>query len=232
MSIYAIGDTHLSLSLDKPMTVFPGWDDYVNRLRENWLKLVGEDDTVVIAGDISWGLKVEQAIEDLAFLDSLPGEKLIMKGNHDYWWQTKKKLETLFEENGFKTLKVFFNNAYRVGDHVLCGSRGWFFDDDGADAKKVLNREAGRLRRSIEAALEKGGTSESIISFLHYPPITAEQKCDEILDVLKEYGIRRCYYAHLHGASHRNAVIGTVDGIKFDLISADYLRFIPRLIEK
>ena len=232
MSIYAIGDTHLSFSVEKPMSIFPGWEDHVSRLEKNWRALVGEDDTVVIAGDVSWALKLEEVRADLEFLNSLPGKKLIMKGNHDYWWQTKKKLDEFIEENGFSTLRILFNNAYEIENSVICGSRGWFFDDEGPDAKKVLNREAGRLKMSIEAALNITEDRERIIAFLHYPPVTLLEKCDEIMNVLKTYGIKRCYYGHLHGPSLRGAVNDEVDGIRFELISADHLRFCPRLIEK
>ena len=232
MSIYAIGDTHLSFSSNKPMNVFQGWEDYVDRLERNWRALIRDDDTVVIAGDVSWALKLDEVTEDLRFLDSLPGKKLIMKGNHDFWWQTKKKLDGFIEENGFKTLSILFNNAYKADDYVICGSRGWFFDDSEGSVKKVLNREAGRLRISIESALELTDDVGKIIVFLHYPPVTLEQQCDEIMDVLKGYGIRRCFYGHLHGPSLKNAVNGVVDGIDFRLVSADFLRFCPKLVEK
>ena len=232
MSIYAIGDPHLSLSSDKPMDIFPGWDDYVGRLKRNWEALVKPNDTVILAGDISWALKLEEVKADFAFLDALPGKKLILKGNHDYWWQTKKKLDDFIEKNGFSSLSILFNNAYRIGDTVVCGSRGWFFDDDEGKEKKVLLREAGRLRMSIEAALELGGTSENTVAFLHYPPVTLELQCEEIMDVLKEYGIKKCFFGHLHGPSLKNAVNGVVDGIKFELVSADYLKFCPRLVKK
>lgn len=232
MSIYVIGDTHLTFGVNKPMDIFRGWDNYVERLENNWRKLIKNEDTVVIAGDISWALKTQELIPDFAFLHSLPGTKIIMKGNHDYWWQTKKKLDEIIIQNNFTSLKILFNNAYKIGDYVLCGSRGWFFDDlSGAD-QKVLNREAGRLQMSIDAAKEMTDDPDKIIVFLHYPPVTLERQCDEIMNVLKSNGIRRCYYGHLHGVSLKNAVNEVVDGINFKLISADFLSFCPKLVEK
>ncbi len=228
MSIFAIGDTHLTFSTDKPMDIFRGWTDYVERLKKNWRAVVGEEDTVVIPGDISWAMSLEQAKKDFAFLHSLPGKKLIMKGNHDYWWTTKRKMDTFLSENGFDSLAILHNNAFRVGDFTLCGSRGWFFDAENSDSK-VLLREAGRLDMSIEEGKKLGG---ELIVFLHYPPVMTNMCCNEMMAVLKKHGIERCYYGHLHGESTLRAVKETVDGIKFSLISADFLEFCPKLIEK
>lgn len=228
MSIFAIGDTHLTFSTDKPMDIFRGWTDYVERLEKNWRAVVDEDDTVVIPGDISWAMSLEQAKKDFAFLHSLPGKKLIMKGNHDYWWTTKRKMDTFLSENGFDSLSVLHNNAFRVGDFTLCGSRGWFFDAENSDSK-VLLREAGRLEMSIEEGKKLGG---ELIVFLHYPPVMSNMMCNEMMAVLKKHSIERCYYGHLHGESTLRAVKETVDGIKFSLVSADFLEFCPKIIEK
>ncbi len=227
MNIFAIADTHLSLGTDKPMDVFKGWDDYVSRLEKNWRAVVADDDVVVIAGDISWAMSLEKAEADLRFLHSLPGKKLIMKGNHDYWWNTKKKMDNFLEEKSFDSISILFNNAYRFGSTTICGSRGWFFDAESDADRKVLLREAGRLKMSIENGKQLGG---DIVVFLHYPPVTKLQVCDEMMQVLKQEGIERCYYGHLHGASVYNACTGTLDGVKFELISADYLKFCPKLI--
>ena len=227
MSLYAIGDTHLSFGSNKPMDIFRGWQNFEERLEKNWNNLVTDDDTVIIAGDISWAMNLEGAKEDFRFLDKLKGKKLIMKGNHDYWWSTKKKADTFFEENGFSTLGILFNNAYRFGDISVCGTRGWFYD--GEKDNKVLLREAGRLRMSIEEAKKLGG--EPVV-FLHYPPLNQEAVCEEIYSVLVEEGIKRCYYAHLHGPSQNFAFTGERDGIKFSLISGDFLNFCPKLVEK
>ncbi len=210
------------------MDIFRGWTDYVERLEKNWRAVVGEEDTVVIPGDISWAMSLEQAKKDFAFLHSLPGKKLIMKGNHDYWWTTKRKMDTFLAENGFDSLSILHNNAFRVGDFTLCGSRGWFFDAENSDSK-VLLREAGRLDMSIEEGKKLGG---ELIVFLHYPPVMANMCCNEMMAVLKKHGIERCYYGHLHGESTLRAVRETVDGIKFSLVSADFLEFCPKIIEK
>ena len=229
MNIFAIGDTHLSLGTDKPMDIFKGWDNYVERLEKNWRAVVGKNDVVVIPGDISWAMSLENAENDLRFLHSLPGRKIIMKGNHDYWWNTKRKMDNFLSEKSFDSISVLFNNAYRFGDTTICGSRGWFFDAEGEADKKVLLREAGRLRMSITEGKKLGG---SLVVFLHYPPVTKLLQCDEMMSVLKEEGIERCFYGHLHGASVFNAFTGEKDEIKFDLVSADYLKFCTKLIEK
>ena len=168
MSLFAIGDPHLSLNCNKPMDIFRGWDDYVSRLERNWKKLVLPEDTVVLAGDISWGMTMEEAEADFRFLHELPGTKIILKGNHDYWFGTKTKVENFFTEKGFFTLKILFNNAFEYDGHSLCGTRGWINEQGEAVDKKVLNREAGRLRLSLEAGKKTG---KPPIAFLHYPPV-------------------------------------------------------------
>lgn len=224
MALFAIGDTHISLSTGKTMKVFSGWDDYEERLRTNWERLITPEDTVVIAGDVSWAMDMEAGTEDFRFLDSLPGRKLLMKGNHDYWWSTKKKADEFFARNGFTTLNILHNNTYTEGSIAVCGTRGWFFDAESDADRKVLLREAARLRTSIQAAK---ATGLEPVAFLHYPPLTLLQKCDEIYSVLTEEGVRRCFYGHLHSYSHATAFNGESDGIKFSLISADYLGFCP-----
>lgn len=229
MSIFAIADTHLSLSDNKPMDIFGGWQDYVQRLETNWRHLITENDTVVIAGDISWAMSIEGAKEDFRFLNSLPGKKLIFKGNHDYWWCTMKKMNEFLSENGFDTISILHNDAVRIGDYTVCGSRGWFFDEESDPDNKIILREAGRVRRSIEKAKQLGG--EPIV-FLHYPPLNSSMVCSEIFNVLKEEEIKRCYFGHLHGPALKSAFTGVKEGIKFGLISGDYLGFCPILIEK
>ena len=221
MSLFAIADLHLSLGVDKPMDVFPGWENYVARLTENWRREVRPEDTVVIAGDISWGLDISESEKDFAFLDSLPGTKLLLKGNHDLWFSTKTKVEKFFTEKGFSTLKILFNNAYSYGEYALCGTRGWM--NDQAD-KKVLLRECGRLRLSPEAGKKLGGKP---LVFLHYPPVYGGGDCPEILEVLQEYDVKQVYYGHIHGYSSGYAINGERLGIQFRLISCDYIQFNP-----
>lgn len=228
MSLFAIADLHLSLGTDKPMDIFSGWNDYVTRLESNWRKLITDNDTVVIGGDISWAMKLEETYEDFKFINELPGKKIFVKGNHDYWWQTKKKIEDYLKSKNFSTISILFNNAYELDDYAVCGTRGWFYDvGDDAD-KKVINREAGRLRASIEAALKTG--KEPVV-FLHYPPVFQERECQEIMSVLLEYKIGKCYYGHLHGSgAFRYAVTGDYKGVEMHLISCDYLGFMPKLL--
>lgn len=229
MSLFAIADTHLSLGTDKPMDIFKGWSGYVDKLRENWESTVSDSDTVVIAGDISWGMSLEGALDDFRFIDSLPGQKIILKGNHDYWWTTMRKMETFLNQNEMNTIRFLHNNTITVGDIAVCGSRGWFFDAEESADNKVLLREAGRLRTSINLAKETG--LEPVV-FLHYPPITQNMVCEEIYNVLLETGIRRCYYGHLHGPSMTRSINSVRDGIEFALISCDFLAFAPKLVEK
>ena len=225
MSVYAIADLHLSLGVDKPMDIFPGWTDYIGRLENNWRRLVTQRDAVVIAGDISWGMTMEEAAADFAFIQSLPGQKYLLKGNHDYWWSTKKKMETFFSENSWDTLHIVHNNAYVLNEqYAVCGTRGWFYDAEADADKKVLLREVGRLRTSIEAARSTG--KEPLV-FLHYPPVYADALCDEIWQELHAHSITRCYYGHIHGAGIKRAVRGELDGIRLHLISCDAVGFTP-----
>ena len=225
MSLFAIADLHLSLGVDKPMDVFRGWDDYVGRLKTNWERLITDDDTVVIAGDISWAMKLEECVEDFSFINSLPGRKLLLKGNHDYWWQTKKKIDDFLLANGFDTIRILFNNAYEADGKAICGTRGWYYDKEGDHDIKVINREIGRLRLSYNEAVK---LNKPIVAFLHYPPVYGDIECKEIMDALTELGITECYYGHLHGErTHKNAVTGMYKGINFHLIACDYTRFVP-----
>ena len=226
MALYAIGDTHLSFSANKPMDVFGGgWEGYVDKLSQG-LGVLKEEDTLVLCGDISWGMSLEEARADFAFLDALPGRKLILKGNHDYWWNTASKMSRFFAQEGFTTLNILHNNSYTYGPYALCGTRGWFYEEeqDGHN-EKVFNRELIRL----EAYLKAAGEGEKIC-FLHYPPIYRGYRCPEIIRLLEQYGVSRCYYGHLHGGSHRLAVEGRQGSVEYHLVSADFLRFQPQII--
>ena len=230
MALYAIGDTHLSLASDKPMDVFGGrWDGYMDKLREGFHATVSPGDTVVVCGDVSWGMSLEEARADFAFLDALPGaRKLLLKGNHDYWWTTASKMKAFFEENGFATLDILHNNCHLYGETALCGTRGWFFEENAnAQNAKVFNREVMRLEASLKAAGERPK-----LCFLHYPPLYRGYECPEIVALLERYGVRACYYGHLHGGSHRLAREGRIGSVDYFLVSADYLRFEPKIICK
>lgn len=204
MSLFVLSDTHLSLNANKSMTVFRGWEDYVARLEKNWRALVSPKDTVVIAGDVSWAMSLEETRADFAFLQSLPGQKLLFKGNHDYWWCTRRKMDAFLQENGFDTLQVVHNDARAVENRfAVCGTRGWFYDDAEANNAKLLQREAGRLRLSLDAARQTG--LEPVV-FLHYPPVfDGRVVCEELLDVMRNADVRRCYYGHIHGSGIRQA---------------------------
>lgn len=228
MSIFAIGDLHLSLSADKPMDIFGGWTDYTVRLENAWRKLVSPTDTVVVPGDISWAMDFADLKADFAFLQSLPGKKYILKGNHDYWWSTVTKMDAYCAENGFDSIKFIHNSAAACEGRALCGTRGWFYDLDAGADKKVLLREAGRLRTSIT---EGKKTGLKPLVFLHYPPLFGDYRCDEIMSVLLEQGVDNCYYGHLHGPARNKAVTGLHEGIKFTLVSSDAIGFCPLLIE-
>ena len=223
MAVFAIGDLHLSLGTDKPMDVFRGWEGYLPRLEAQWKALVKPEDTVVLAGDTSWAMNLADTYADFAFLQKLPGQKWLLKGNHDYWWTTTRKMENYLQANGFDSLHILHNNACFVGEAALCGTRGWPFDDAAAQGEKLMAREAGRLRMSLQAA----GDAPHKIAFLHYPPVYPGACAQEQIDVLREFSVRECYYGHLHGRSIRFAVQGEVDGITYRLISADGLGFCP-----
>ena len=206
MALYAIGDLHLSLGpADKPMDVFGGrWTGYMEKLREN-LKVIGPEDTTVLLGDLSWAMNLDDAAEDFSFMNAIPGRKIILKGNHDYW----------------------NNSCFFYGEIALCGTRGWFYDaqKEGSHDEKIFRRELGRLERSLQLA----GDAEKYC-FLHYPPRYRGYACSEILALLKQYGVTRCYYGHLHADSIRLALEDDYQGVQYRLVSADHVDFQPQRI--
>ena len=227
MALYVIADLHLSLGSDKPMDVFGGaWVGYVDKLREG-LSVIGPDDTTVLPGDLSWALSLSEAEADFAFINAIPGRKIIVKGNHDYWWSTAKKFDTFCAEHGFENMHVLNNNCYFYGDTALCGTRGWFFEEDkgGEHDEKVFRRELGRLETSLKAAGER-----EKLCFLHYPPKYGGYECPEILELLRAYGVRACYYGHLHAESLRMAFTGRAYDVDFRCVSADYVNFTPQKV--
>lgn len=226
MNLFTISDLHLSFGADKPMDIFRGWDNYVERLEANWRRLVSTDDTVVIGGDVSWAISLEEALPDFQFINALPGKKIILKGNHDYWWSTASKINKFFEENNLDTIKILHNNAFTDGKIGICGTRGWLYDGTGEKDMKVINRECGRLKKSIECALEKGAKP---IVFLHYPPAYSEFVCEEIVSVLKSFDIKKLYYGHIHGQGF-NKSLKECDGIKTTLVSCDCIDFTPLFV--
>lgn len=228
MSLYAIGDLHLSLDGEKSMEVFGGrWTDYLQKI-ERGFSLLHEDDICVLCGDLTWGMTMEAAREDFLFLSRLPGRKIILKGNHDYWWSTVAKAYRFFEDNHIENLQILNNNCYEYGDAAICGTRGWFFEEERGDEhdRKIMLREVGRLEASLKAAGERRK-----LVFLHYPPIYQGYQCPEILSLLEQYQVERCYYGHIHGKGHASAFQGERSGTVFRMVSADYLDFYPLRVE-
>ena len=224
MALYAIGDLHLCLGAPKPMDVFGGaWVGYMDKLKEG-LSVIGPEDTTVLLGDLSWALDLERAKADFGWINAIPGKKILLKGNHDYWWSTAAKFQKFCAENGFENLFLLNNNCYFYEGFAICGTRGWFFEEErsGAHDEKVFKREMIRLEASLKAA----GDAPKLV-FLHYPPRYRGYTCPEILELLAKYEVRRCFYGHLHGGSHKLAMEGLWDGVEFRLVSADYTGFRP-----
>lgn len=209
------------------MDVFPGWEDYVERIAQNWRAVVGPKDTVVLPGDFSWGMSLEEALPDFAYLEALPGHKILLKGNHDYWWTTRRKMELFFDAHGLNSLQILNNNSVLVEGIAVCGSRGWLFETGEPFDDKIIHREALRLEASIQDALQTGGEP---VAFLHYPPIYGNSTSPQILEVLQKYGVRHCYYGHIHASGCRWAIEGKLHGIRFHLVSSDYRKFRPVLV--
>ena len=225
MALFVMGDLHLSLSSDKSMDIFGGWENYVERIKENWNKEVSPEDTVVVPGDISWAMSLKEAVADFRYIHELPGRKIILKGNHDYWWTTAAKMNNFLAENGFDSIFILHNNHYAYENYGICGTRGWINDDSEPADAKVLAREAQRLETSIASA-ESAGLEPLV--FLHYPPLYGNEYNPDLLEVMYRHNIKRCWYGHIHGRKgHQNAVNGERDGIVFQLVSADYVQFCP-----
>jgi predicted phosphohydrolase len=241
MSLFVMADLHLSSDRSKAMDIFGArWQDHMKKIEKNWNAVVSPEDTVIIPGDISWSLKLEDSLDDFRFLDSLNGQKLIGKGNHDFWWSTHSKLRAFWETNGIKSINILYNNAHRFDNCIVCGTRGWFVEESQqhtigeVEYAKIVNREAMRLKMSLEdgmrlkkEALERGETSEKeTLVFLHFPPVFTDFICREIIDVLHEYGIKNCFYGHVHGNYFMPRTV-EFEGIDFIMTASDFLSFAP-----
>ncbi len=229
MSIYAIGDLHLSFSQNKPMNIFgDNWNGHADKIRKNWIEKVNKEDFVVLPGDFSWAMYLKDTYKDFEYLEKLPGNKILLKGNHDYWWSGLSKMNEYLKENNFNNINFLYNNSYLVEDTIISGTRGWNLTDS-EDNEKMLNRECIRLKLSLEDGINKFGRNKEIIVFMHYPPISkagiSNGYTKKYISIMKEYGVKKCYYGHLHGTSHSEAIEGNVDGIEFYLVSSDYLDF-------
>ncbi len=235
MSLFVIADLHLDIrSNQKSMEVFGSrWQNYTDRIATQWKNVVTDDDTVMIPGDISWALTTQEAIDDLKWIDALPGKKLIMKGNHDFWWSTVSKMEKMFCENCINTIGILNNNALEIEDYIVAGSRGWFVDKSmqttelNVDYEKIVNREVIRCRMSLEAAKKlREASGKEILAFFHFPPVWGDYVCEPLIALLKEYNIERCFFGHIHGVYAQPGSFEW-EGIHFRMISADFLKFLP-----
>ncbi|MBQ9976330.1 MAG: metallophosphoesterase [Clostridia bacterium] len=238
MALFALSDPHLSFSTNKPMDIFSqSWENHAEKIRKNWCELVTDEDTVVIPGDISWAMTLDEAREDFAFIDSLPGKKIILKGNHDYWWQSLKKLNEFLTAEGFDTVSFLHNTAIYAEGFIICGSRGWSNDPPlSEDDKKIIAREAGRFELSIKAGevlqtkiFEETGSKPEILVFSHYPHLSPGQDTSPIAEVLIQHGIKRVFYGHLHGRCESH-MPRNITGLSAQILSADVLNFVPKII--
>ena len=228
MSIYVIGDLHLAFSVDKPMDIFGNnWENHAEKIKLNWLEKVKKEDTVILPGDFSWATYLEDTYKDFEFLNSLPGNKIMSKGNHDYWWTTVTSMKKYLRENDFNNIEFLYNNAYLVENKIIVGTRGWINSWRSQENYKILKRENDRLKLSIEDGIKKYGNTKEMVAFIHYPPCYKEVVPEErdLIKTLNKFNIKKCYYAHLHGESHREAIEGNINGIEFKLVSSDYLKF-------
>lgn len=229
MSIYAIGDLHLSFNENKPMSIFgENWEGYEEKLKDNWANLVKQDDMVILLGDFSWSTYLKDTYKDFEYINKLPGKKLLLKGNHDYWWTTLKSMRKFIEENKFQNIDFIYNNSYELEDKIIVGTRGWMLGED-EESKKMINREVNRLEISIKDALQNFGDNKEKVVCMHYPPIIKQNiqrnEINPFVHILKKYNIKQCYYGHLHGSAINDAVEGEYFGINFKLVSADGLKF-------
>ena len=222
MSIYIIGDLHLGFAENKPMDIF-GWGNHIEIIEKDWKEKVKEDDTVILAGDFSWATYLEDTKMDFEYINNLPGKKILLEGNHDYWWNTLSKMSTFIDANKFSNIDFLRNNGYLIEDKIIVGTRGWSFTESD-NSEKMISRELIRFENSIQDGISKQKNNEEIIAVFHYPPI-AKGISSPFLEMMKKYNINRCYYAHLHGKSHQEAIQGEIEGIDFKLISSDYLGF-------
>ena len=224
MALYAIGDFHLSFAAEKPMDIFGDiWHRHPEKIKKNFESL-NDDDLTVLCGDLSWGMSLDETLPDFRFVDALPGRKILLKGNHDYWWNTATKISSFFSDNEIKTISILHNNSYTYGDYAICGTRGWFYEEEKGieHDRKIMNREVMRL----EASLKSAGDRKKLV-FLHYPPIYQQYQCLEILKLLRKYDVRLCCYGHIHGKGTAFAFNGWHGATEFHLVSADYLDFKP-----
>ena len=229
MSIFVIADLHLSFRVPKPMDIFgDNWTGHEEKIRKDWIEKVKENDLVVLPGDFSWETYLEDTKLDFSYLKSLPGKKLMLKGNHDYWWTTVTSMRKYIKEENFENIDFLYNNSYEIENKIIAGTKGWNISEEQEDIR-LTKREVARLELSIKSGIEKYGNDKEIIVFMHYPPLTKNNIDTDYTRLMKKYGIKRCYYGHLHANSIKDAVEGNVDGIEYKLVSSDGLDF--KLVE-
>lgn len=229
MAIYAISDLHLSFGVNKPMNIFGKvWDNYEEEIKKNWINTVKNEDTVIIPGDISWAMTLNESVKDFEYINNLPGKKIILRGNHDYYFATKTKMEKFFKEQNFNNFQVIHNTAIDVEDYIICGTRGWgkTENNNAEQDKKIISREENRLKNSLEAGkklqqeyLEKG-IQKDIIVALHFPPFISN-----FVDIMEEYDVKMCIYGHLHGYGHNMVKEGQIGNIDYKMVGCDYTKF-------
>lgn len=225
MAIYAISDLHLSLGIEKQMDIFgDNWIKHEEKIKENWISKVKENDLVLLPGDFSWAMYLEETVKDFEFINNLPGKKLLLKGNHDYWWTTLKKIKEFLKENKFENIDFLYNNSYFFDNKIIAGTRGWSEQEE--QAKKIIRRENIRLKLSLKDGVEKYGEDKEIIVCMHYPPFNSYEEIDlNFIKTMKEYNVKKCIYGHIHGESQKEAKQGIIDGIEIKMVSSDYLNF-------
>lgn len=227
MSIYAISDLHLSFGDNKPMDIFgANWEKHTEKIKENWIKKVTDNDLVILPGDFSWAMYLEDTYKDFEYLNSLPGHKILLKGNHDYWWTSLKKMREYLKENNFEKIDFLHNNSYLFEDKIIVGTRGWQ-DENAKEDKRIIKRENLRLELSIKDGIKKYGEEKGIIACIHYPPFNRYEENElNYISTMKKYNIKTCIYGHLHGErTHKEAKTGIINGIEFKLVSCDYTKF-------
>jgi len=225
MSIYAISDLHLSFNEDKPMDIFgSNWENHADKIRDNWIEKVNENDLVLLPGDLSWSLYLEDTQKDFEYLNNLPGKKIILKGNHDYWWSTISKMNKYLKDKKFDTINFLHNNSYEYEEYIITGTRGWGISELDKDDIKILKREVQRLKLSLEDGISKYGENKKIITCLHYPPLK-EKESSDFVKLMKEYNVEKCIYGHLHGPSQKYVIEGLIDNIEYIMVSCDYTNF-------
>ena len=225
MAIFAIADLHLSFNENKPMNIFgEKWQNHEEKIQKDWIEKVTEQDTVLLPGDFSWSMYLKDTKADFEYLNQLPGRKILLKGNHDYWWSTLNKMNNYIDENHFKNIDFLYNNSYEFENKIIAGTKGWNISEDQEDIR-LTKREVARLELSIKDGIQKYGEDKEIIVFMHYPPLTKNYMKTEYTELMKKYNIKRCYYGHLHANSIQDAIEGNAEGIEYKLVSSDGLDF-------